>query len=92
MYRHATNIKNKFFASHFLNVNISGTIKLSVLILNISREGTVSDSVYIYIYIYIYNLYIYIKIYIYRYIWLSFHFMHCRNSVEKRHKGSRYLS
>ena len=48
LYRHATNIKNKFFASHFLNVNISVTIKhrplkFSVLILNIIREGTVSQ-------------------------------------------------
>ena len=51
-----------FFTTHFLNVNISVTIKdnhlrFSVLILTILREGTVSQIFY---------------------IWLSFYFKHCR--------------
>ena len=30
LYRHTTNIKIKFFASHFFNLNISVTIKLEI--------------------------------------------------------------
>ena len=49
-----TNIKIMFFASHFSNVNISVTIKhsnlrFSVPILNIIREGTVSQIFFMYV-------------------------------------------
>ena len=65
LHRHATNIKRIFFASHFLNVNISVSIKhshlrFSVLILNIIREGMMSHIFFIII------------------IWPSSHFMRCR--------------
>ena len=46
-YRHASYIKNWFFASHFLNLNIEVTIKqsnfrFSVIILDIMKKVTVS--------------------------------------------------
>ena len=61
-------MKNKFFASYFLNVNISVTIKhsnlkFSVLILNSMREGIVSQI---------------------SHIWPSFYFMHCRKYCREK--------